>query len=113
VLEAGAGWIRYWLDRMDSVYHSVIGRGLKLKEPPSVYFQRNCWISSDPDEHSLPAMMELCGDDKFFWASDFPHLDHPGNYIEELEELAEKLPDATRKKLLSENVARVYGLPSV
>ncbi len=111
VLEAGAGWIRYWLDRMDSVYESVIGRGLALKERPSVYFQRNCWISSDPDEKSLPAMMELCGADKFFWASDFPHLDHPGNYIEELEEAAQRLPEAARRKLLGENVARVYGCP--
>jgi len=109
VLEAGAGWIRYWLDRMDAVYESVIGRGLALKERPSFYFQRNCWISTDPDERSLPAMLDLCRADKFFWASDFPHLDHPGNYVEELEEVAEKLPEQTRAKLLGENVARVYG----
>ena len=112
VLEAGAGWIRYWLDRMDAVYESVIGRGLPLKERPSFYFQRNCWISTDPDEQSLPAMLELCGADKFFWASDFPHLDHPGNYIEELEEVADKLPEASRNKLLGGNVARVYGIAS-
>jgi predicted TIM-barrel fold metal-dependent hydrolase len=111
VLEAGAGWIRYWLDRMDSVYESVIGRGLALKERPSFYFARNCWISSDPDERSLPAMLELCGEDQFFWASDFPHLDHPGNYIEELQEMAGRLPESARRKLLGENVARVYGLP--
>jgi uncharacterized protein len=109
VLEAGAGWICYWLDRMDAVYESVIGRGLPLKQKPSFYFERNCWISTDPDERSLPAMIELCGADKFFWASDFPHLDHPGNYIEELEEVAEKLPPAARAKLLAGNVAQVYG----
>ncbi len=109
VLEAGAGWIRYWLDRMDSVYESVIGRGLRLRERPSFYFERNCWISSDPDEKSLPAMIDLCGADKFFWASDFPHLDHPGNYIEELREAAGRLDAPARAKLLGENVARVYG----
>jgi predicted TIM-barrel fold metal-dependent hydrolase len=113
VLEAGAGWIRYWLDRMDSVYESVIGRGLGLKQRPSFYFDRNCWISSDPDERSLPAMMALCGEDKFFWASDFPHLDHPGNYLEELEETAEKLAEPARRKLLGENVARVYDCPGL
>jgi len=109
LLEVGAGWIGYWLDRMDAVYDSVMGRGVPLKEKPSYYFKRNVWISADPDEHSLPAMMQLCGDDRFFWASDFPHPDHTGNYIEELEECADKLTPTGRQKLLGENVLSVYN----
>jgi uncharacterized protein len=109
LLEVGAGWIGYWLDRMDAVYDSVMGRGVPLKEKPSYYFKRNVWISADPDEHSLPAMMQLCGDDRFFWASDFPHPDHTGNYIEELEECAEKLTPSARRKLLGDNVMRTYN----
>jgi predicted TIM-barrel fold metal-dependent hydrolase len=109
LLEVGAGWIGYWLDRMDAVYDSVMGRGVPLKEKPSYYFKHNVWISADPDEHSLPAMMQLCGDDRFFWASDFPHPDHTGNYIEELEECAEKLTPSARQKLLGENVLRAYN----
>ncbi len=109
VLEAGAGWISYWLDRMDAVYATAMGRLLTLKEKPSFYFARNCWISGDPDEHSLPAMVELCGADKFFWASDFPHPDHTGNYIEEVDELALKLPPEARIKVMGENVMRVYN----
>jgi predicted TIM-barrel fold metal-dependent hydrolase len=109
LLEVGAGWISYWLDRMDAVYKSWIGRTLPLKETPSYYFKRNVWISADPDEHSLPAMVQLCGEDKFFWATDFPHPDHTGDYIKELEELADKLPASARQKVLGENVMRVYG----
>jgi uncharacterized protein len=109
LLEVGAGWIGYWLDRMDAVYDSVMGRGVPLKEKPSYYFKRNVWISADPDEHSLPAMMQLCGDDRFFWASDFPHPDHTGNYIEELEECAEKLTPSARQNLLGDNVLRTYN----
>ena len=110
ILEVGAGWISYWLDRMDAVYDSVIGRSVSLTEKPSFYFERNCWISADPDEHSLPAMAELLGADKFFWASDFPHPDHTGNYLEELEELADRLPDTARSKILRDNVLRVYNI---
>lgn len=109
ILEVGAGWASYWLDRMDAVYESVIGRTLPLKHKPSFYFKRNVWISADPDEHSLPAMMELCGADRFFWASDFPHPDHTGDYIVELEELAGKIPAGARPQLLGENVIRVYN----
>ena len=109
ILEAGAGWISYWLDRMDAVYGTALGMTIQLKEKPSFYFRRNCWISGDPDERSLPAMVELCGADRFFWASDFPHPDHVGNYIEQVEELAAKLPAAARTKVLGENVMKVYG----
>jgi len=110
ILEVGAGWVQYWLDRMDAVYDSVMGRGVPLKEKPSFYFKRNVWVSADPDEKSLPAMVDLCGSDRFMWASDFPHPDHTGDYIEELEEMVEKMPEAKRRDLLGDNVRRVYKL---
>lgn len=109
LLEAGAGWISYWLDRLDAVWATTMGNTVPLKEKPSLYFQRNCWISADPDERALPAMVELCGADKFFWASDFPHPDHVGNYIGEVEEMASKLAPDARAKVLGDNVMRVYG----
>jgi len=109
LLEIGAGWISYWLDRLDAVYSTFLGRPVPLKEKPSFYFERNCWISADPNEHSLPAMVELCGADRFFWASDFPHADHIANYISELEELVGKLPQSARAKVLGDNVMRLYG----
>jgi uncharacterized protein len=109
LLEAGASWIAYWLDRLDAVFHSGIGRTIALKEKPSFYFDRQVWISADPDERALPAMVNLVGADKFFWASDFPHPDHAGNYIEEVEEMAEKLEASARRKVLGDNVMKVYG----
>jgi hypothetical protein len=110
LLEAGAGWISYWLDRMDAAYSSYAGSRVPLKEKPSFYFKRNVWISADPDERALPAIVDLEGEDKFFWASDFPHSDHVSNYVEELEEMAGKLSPSARAKVLGENVARLYKL---
>ncbi|MGH7842224.1 MAG: amidohydrolase family protein [Candidatus Binataceae bacterium] len=111
ILEVGAGWIQYWLDRMDAIYDSVTGRGVPLKERPSYYFNRNVWVSADPDEKSLPAMVDLCGSDRFFWATDFPHPDHTGNYIEELENFGGKVADPQqRRNVLGDNLRRVYNL---
>ena len=110
VLESGAGWIGYWLDRMDGYAASLLGRGVPLKEKPSTYFRRQCWISCDPDERTIPALMDLYGADRFFWASDFPHPDHTGDYIAELQELAGKLTAGARAQLLGENVLRCYGV---
>ena len=110
VLESGAGWIGYWLERMDAVYATPLGRNTGLSEKPSVYFQRQCWISCDPDERSLAGVIPLVGEDKFFWASDFPHPDHAPRYLTELAELVELLPPSARYKLMSDNVRAVYGL---
>jgi predicted TIM-barrel fold metal-dependent hydrolase len=110
VLESGAGWIGYWLDRMDGYAASLLGRAVPLKEKPSSYFGRQCFISCDPDERTVPALMELYGEDRFFWASDFPHPDHTGDYIAELDELAGSLAEPARGKLLGDNVRRAYGI---
>ena len=110
LLESGAGWIGYWLDRMDGYAASLLGRAVPLKDRPSTYFRRQCFISCDPDERTIPALMELYGEDRFFWASDFPHPDHTGDYLEELGELAAALPEPARRNLLGDNVRRAYGI---
>ncbi len=112
VLEAGAGWIGYWLDRMDAVWESIQGRNVRerLEEKPSVYFRRQCWISGDPDESSLAPVISAVGADRFFWASDFPHPDHPPEYVPNLEKLIEALPEPERAGVLGANALAVYGL---
>jgi uncharacterized protein len=111
VLESGAGWIGYWLDRLDAVYEATfLGEHVPLKEKPSAYFRRQCWISCDPDERTIPALADLYGAERFFWASDFPHPDHTGDYLEELEELAEQMGETARRRLLGENVRQAYGV---
>jgi uncharacterized protein len=111
VLESGAGWIGYWLDRADAIYRrTALGGTVQLKECPSYYFKRQCYISADPDERSIAAMTKLVGEDRFFWASDYPHPDHPGNYLEELNGLVEGMTPRARKGILGRNVAECYRL---
>ena len=111
VLESGAGWIGYWLDRGDAIYRrTALGGTVQLKERPSYYFKRQCYISADPDERSISALTRLVGEDRFFWASDYPHPDHPGDYLEELRGMVEGMTTAGRRGVLGENVARAYGL---
>ena len=112
VLEAGASWIGYWLDRMDAVYASPQGMFIRelLKEKPSFYFGRQCWISGDPDETTLSAVIPRVGEDRFFWASDFPHPDHPPEYIPEVTRIVRELPESARAGFLGRNVLRAYGV---
>jgi predicted TIM-barrel fold metal-dependent hydrolase len=111
VLESGAGWIGYWLDRGDAIYRrTALGGTVQLKEKPSYYFRRQCYISADPDERSIAAMTRLVGEDRFFWASDYPHPDHPGDYMAELRGMVEGMTTSARRGVLGENVAQAYRL---
>jgi predicted TIM-barrel fold metal-dependent hydrolase len=112
VLECGAGWIGYWLDRMDAVYDSPQGIRVRrrLREKPSHYFRRQCYISADPDESTLPAIIPAAGADRFFWASDFPHPDHPPDYLVRLNQLVAALPESDRAGVLGGNVLGAYGM---
>ena len=112
VLESGAGWIGYWLDRMDAVYgHTFIGTRVPLKEKPSDYFRQRVWISADPDERTIPALAERYGADRFMWASDFPHADHTPEYVNDLDELAGAFADDDARRLfLGDNARTLFRI---
>ncbi len=111
VLESGGGWIGYWLDRIDAVYgHTYVGTRVPLREKPSDYFRRQCWISCDPDERTIPALAERYGVDRFLWASDFPHADHTPEYVDDLNELAGMFDDADRRRFLGDNARELFGI---
>jgi predicted TIM-barrel fold metal-dependent hydrolase len=112
VLESGGGWIGYWLDRMDAVYsHTFIGTRVPLAHPPSDYFRERCWISCDPDERTIAALIERFGD-RFMWASDFPHADHTPEYIDDLDGLAASIPETHRRAFLGDNARAHNGIPA-
>jgi len=110
VLEVGAGWVGPLLDRMDAAYASPLGRSVPLKEEPSRYFRRQCWVSADPDERALAGVIPFVGADRFFWASDFPHADHAPDYLDNLEQLVALLPEDARPGFLGRNVLECYGI---
>jgi predicted TIM-barrel fold metal-dependent hydrolase len=112
VLESGGGWVGYWLDRIDAVYgHTYVGTRVPLQDKPSDYFRERVWVSCDPDERSIPAMIDRFGADRFMWASDYPHADHTADYIDDLADLAAMIPDDDdRQQFLGDNVRELYGI---
>ncbi|MEN9505606.1 MAG: BarH protein [Actinomycetota bacterium] len=111
VLESGAGWIGYWLDRLDAVYgHTFIGDRVPLRHKPSDYFRERIWISCDPDERMIPALAERYGVERFLWASDFPHADHTPEYVADLNELVSMFPPEQRRKFIGDNARALFKL---
>jgi predicted TIM-barrel fold metal-dependent hydrolase len=83
---------------------------MSLEGKPSDYFRERCWISCDPDEHSIAPLIERYGAMPFMWASDYPHADHTPDYLEDLEILASNLPERDRRQFLGDNVRDLFKI---
>jgi len=111
VLEAGGGWLGHWFDRFDHFARVYGWMAPDLRLRPSEYFKRQAYVSFDPDESTLPALLPIIGEDRIVWASDYPHLDatYPG-VVRELEEHLAHLPPTAQAKIRGENALRLYGI---
>ena len=109
-MESNATWTAPWIDRMEARFKR--GGHTQIKTAPSEILARQCFVSVEGDERSLPPLVELIGADVLFWASDFPHFDghFPGAVTEAVEGLA-ALPESVTRKILGENAARMFGVP--
>jgi predicted TIM-barrel fold metal-dependent hydrolase len=111
-LEAGGGWAPFWTWRLDEQVHGFGGFCPEMKLLPSEYFARQCWVSFEIDEPSLPVLAPLVGEDRIIWGSDYPHHDStfPGA-VKALRDTIAPLDASTRAKILGENARVLYRLP--
>jgi predicted TIM-barrel fold metal-dependent hydrolase len=99
------------MDRMDAMFVGALRSTMPLRDLPSSYVRRQVWISADPDERALAGTVGYVGGDRFLWASDYPHSDHAGTYVEDVLALARLLPDdAARRALLGASAAKLYRI---
>lgn len=110
-LESGCGWLPYWLWRMDEHWETTMGIDGEPALParPSDYFRRQCWISLEPDEPYLPRVLDVIGEDRLLFASDYPHPDH--KWPETVEAMrALPIAEAAKRRILWDNPAAFYAL---
>jgi predicted TIM-barrel fold metal-dependent hydrolase len=110
-LEAGCGWVPYWLWRLDEEVRQLAGElEGRVSAPPSVCFQRQCFVGFEPGEPYLGDVLARIGPDKLLFGSDFPHVDHDEDLAGQARLLGRRVPDHALQALLWDNGARFYGL---
>ncbi len=112
-LESSGGWVPFWLERLDEQAESFGGFCPELRLAPSEYFARQCWISFEIDERTLPVLAPMIGEDRIVWGSDYPHHDatFPGA-VAALRRTIAPLDPAVQAKVLGANAAALYRLPT-
>jgi len=104
-------WLPFWLWWLDELYERYEGVDVEtLSAPPSELFRRQCFVSADPGERTLPQVLQLLGDDNVVFASDYPHPDgiFPG-VVAALADRAD-VSDADKAKILGTNAGALFGL---
>ena len=75
-VEADAGWLPYWLQRMEQHWDfSGNAEHPDLKKRPTEYFKSNFLVACRGDEMTLPAVCDLVGDEYVTFNTDYPHPD--------------------------------------
>jgi len=110
-LEGNCAWLPWLLYRLDerAKLHGPLA-DVPLSRQPSECFLQQCFISLDPDEYLVTDVVKRLGDDNLVVSTDYPHIDaHFPHAVDEFFEI-DGLSDATRRKILWDNCARLYDV---
>ncbi|TKD12993.1 amidohydrolase family protein [Polyangium fumosum] len=112
LLEAGCGFLPYWLWRLDHVEYSQMRgevRG-RVRLPPSEYFQRQCWIALEPNEPMLDRLVTEIGAARMVFGTDFPHLDHGPGMVGDMMAHQGALGAEALRTILWESACNLMGI---
>jgi predicted TIM-barrel fold metal-dependent hydrolase len=108
-VEAGAGWAPYIAHRLDEKYE-MFGYAEKTQLEPSEYMKRNVYYVVEPREQNIDSIMDLMGENRFLWGSDYPHVDSSADSLEQIKASVAGLSDRRRRLILGENAKALYQL---
>jgi len=109
-LECGCGWVPYWMDRMDEEWEKRRSEAPLLKQRPSVYMTAGNWFyATEPEEKTLPFVLEKAGEDVILFASDYPHWDGNFPYMVSTVRGRTDISDQQKAKIMRANAIKLYG----
>jgi len=110
LVEGGIGWIASVLQFMDHWWEDHHGwMEPKLPQTPSFYFRRQ-FCATFEDDRAGVLTREMIGVDNLMWGSDYPHTE--GVWPFSRRQVARNfasIPDADTRKMVHDNVARLFG----
>jgi predicted TIM-barrel fold metal-dependent hydrolase len=110
-VEAGCGWVPYWLERMEHHMKEWAHMTFPLALHPTEYFWRQCFVSTDSEEEAgLNAVLDTVGPDGICWSTDYPHSDHVWKGVADSFTNRTDLSDEVKAKVIGENAARAFNL---
>ena len=113
-LEGGAGWIPWYLERMDHYYpvgeffRSSFGLEPITSRNPESYKDR-IYTTCEAGERLLPQVIDYLGEDNIMVSEDMPHLEAREGSGDDLSSRSD-ITLEQRRKILYHNPSRFYGI---
>ena len=110
-VEAGLGWLPFYLERLDRMYEKHGWREMNmLPEVPSFYWRRQMAATFEEDEFGVENRDRL-GVENLMWASDYPHPDCTWPDSQQvLKTHFDGVPEDEARLMIGGNAARFYRL---
>lgn len=108
-VEAGCGYAAYLMDRLDEK-QDVLRALAPMPMRPSDYIRRNCYFVAEPEERTIGAMLDLVGEDRILWGSDYPHVDSTLAAPDLIRSSVAGLSPERQAAVLGGNAVKVFGL---
>lgn len=109
-VEAGCGYAAFLMDRLDEKQATLGALARPLALRPSDYVRRNVWFVAEPEERTIGAMLDLVGEDRILWGSDYPHVDSTLAAPRLIRASLASLGRERRAAVLGGNAAKLFGL---
>jgi predicted TIM-barrel fold metal-dependent hydrolase len=113
IVEHEMAWMPHWLKMMDFIYTErpeVFTMGWRSREGmlPSDYWHRNMFGEFMEDAVAV-RVRDVIGVDNMLWGNDFPHAESTWpKSMEFLAKIFAGVPEAERRRITSDNAARIY-----
>src|SRR5438552_8697645 len=114
LLEAGVGWLPWWIDRLDEHHELAPYASPFISADPSTLVARyvaenRIFCSCEPDEACLGAAIDCVGTSAVVFASDYPHVDCTFPGAVDLVRKRDDLDATAKQRLLCDNALTLYG----
>lgn len=106
MLEAGAGWLPFWLDRMDNEYDMRSRDVLIESRPSEILGKASVFLSCTGFDRDISVVDAMLGNGGVVWGSDYPHWD--SHIPEERAGIFEGCPESLRERVFSANGRRCF-----
>ncbi len=110
LMEAGAGWTPYWMDRLGEYYEEFLEGQFDRGAPAEYFKSEQCFVACEPDESTIGYVAQVIGSDRLIYASDYLHHDCKFPNTVKLISEREDLSSEAKAKILGGNAAVLYRL---
>ncbi len=113
-MEGGAGWLPYWMERLDEHVEKLAPQMPELKRRPSNIIRSDqIVLSCESEESGLDRVLDAAGPGSVLYASDYCHWDcHFPYSVKDIIE-ARDLSDGQKERILGQNAINFFNLKNL